>query len=171
MALTIQQLQQQRQSLEQQRRQLMSERSTRQVRDINQLRQRQIQLQQVSQAEQLTGQQLAELQAQQSQVQESAPSRSALKQSAIAYLVSRGRANDAYNALSPKEQEEVRDQANNIQASGARSAGNAAVSEAEKALSFSLTPELRRQIYLQGASGARLIQLPTLGIQPPNQFM
>ena len=81
------------------------------------------------------------------------------------------RANDAYNALSPKEQEEVRDQANNIQASGARSAGNAAVSEAEKALSVSLTPELRRQIYLQGASGARLIQLPTLGIQPPNQFM
>src|SRR3990167_1015217 len=178
MALTIQQIQQQRQSLEQQRRQLMSERSVRQVRDINELRKRQIQLQQVSQAEQLTGQQLAELQAQQVQVQQ-APDRSSLKQSALSYLVRTGKGNESYYALSPKEQSEVQDLANELESSRARSAGIVAVSEAEKALSVSLTPELRRQIYEQGKSGASLIQLPNLeqkyyqylGINQPNQSL
>jgi len=123
---------------------LQSQRSIRQGQDRNALLQRQRQTQQLQQQIQRQ-QEIARQQAQQ-QEQTQAVSRSSLKQSALAYLARTGKANESFRALSPREQEEVRDQANDIQKSGAMNQALSQVSSIETQLGQRLDPKTREAL-------------------------
>lgn len=156
------QLRQQRQSIEEQRRRLTSQQSLRQSQDRNVALQRQQQLKQLSQAEQQISAQ--DLQLQQLQQQQSQPTdnREAQRQTALRILVEKGKGSSALYSLPKEERAAIEAYASELKASRERSAGIVAVSKAEKSLASSLTPELRRDIYLQGATGQGTITLPNL---------
>lgn len=158
------QLRQQRQGIEEARRRLISQQNLRQAQDRNVALQRQQQLKQLSQAEQqITSQdiQLQQMQSQQSQL-EQLQSKDLQKQEALRVLVEKGKGSSALYSLSPKERAQIESIASEIKASRERSAGIVAVSKVEQTLSSSLNPELRKQVFLQGASGQFSIELPKL---------
>lgn len=147
---------------------LTSQQALRSSQDRNAMLQRQQQLQQLQEA-QAQEQRFQQLQEQQRQQQQSQiDSKSATKQEALRILIQKGKGSSALYSLSPQDRAEVEAIASELKASRERSAGIVAVSKAEQALSSSLAPELRRDIYLQGASGATTITLPDLN--KPQQY-
>lgn len=159
------QLRQQRQNINEQRRRLMSQQNLRQAQDRNVVLQRQQQLQRLSQAEQqITAQdtQLQELQRQQQGQNQDAINRELQKQIALKTLVEKGKGSSALYSLTRQERAEIEAKASELKGSRERSAGIVAISRAEQSLSSSLSPELRKQIFLQGASGQFNIELPKL---------
>src|SRR3990167_10579782 len=141
----------------------MSQQSLRQVQDRNLTLKRQQQLQRLSEAEQqISSQDLQLQQLQQQQQAQEAQARAGQKQEALRVLVEKGKGSSELYSLSPKERAEVEAIASELKRQRQQAAGRAAVSQAESALSSSLVPELRREIFVQGASGATTINLPNL---------
>lgn len=143
---------------------LQSQQSLRQQQGRNALLQRQQQVRSLeSQQEQLQQQERRnqELQRQQQQAS-SSQAKELQKQEALRILIEKGKGSSALYSLTPQERAEVEAIASEIKGSRERSAGIVAVSKAERALSASLVPELRADIYKQAASGATTITLPDL---------
>jgi len=80
------------------------------------------------------------------QQQSQAPTREQLKQSALNYLLAKGKANEAFRALSPKEREEVQNQANDLERTRARIQAVRGVTSIESQASQSLTPQVKEQL-------------------------
>ena len=91
---------------------------------------------------------LAQINQPQQQTQQ-AQTRDQLKQSALNYLLAKGKANEAFRNLTPKEQEEVQNQANDLERTRSRIQAIRAVSQIEQQGDISLTPQIREQLINQ----------------------
>lgn len=78
-----------------------------------------------------------------------AQTRDQLKQSALNYLLAKGKANEAFRNLTPKEQEEVQNQANDLERTRSRIQAIRAVSQVEQQGGISLNPQIREQLINQ----------------------
>lgn len=156
------QLRQQRQAIEESRRRLMSQQSLRQAQDRNVQLQRQQQLQKLGETEQQISSQDIQLQQLQEQQVQQSQNREAQRQQALKILVEKGKGSSALYSLPKEERAAIEAYASELKASRERGAGIGAVGQAERTLNVSLTPQLRRDIFLRGASGQASIELPNL---------
>ena len=114
---------------------LNSQQGIRQV-DRNAMLQREMQLQRLQQIQELQRQQQSSTQV----------DRESLKQSALNYLLAKGKANDAFRSLTKKEQSEVQDQANALESTRSKIQAIQQVKNIELQAGQSLTPVVKEQL-------------------------